>query len=932
METPELILKDKNDISEGKKEISKVYDPKLVEEKWYSFWMEKNYFHAEAESGRKSYSIVIPPPNVTGSLHVGHALNNTLQDILVRWKRMQGFNVLWMPGVDHAGIATQNVVERQLKEEKTSRHELGREKFISRVWKWKERSGGIIISQLKRLGASCDWERERFTMDEGLSKAVREVFVRLYNESLIYRGNYIINWCPRCHTALSDIEVEYQPAKGKLYYIKYPITEGQRSGGKAQGQEKTNFLIVATTRPETMLGDTAVAVNPDDERYKHLIGKTVILPLVNKEIPIVADGYVDSSFGTGVVKITPAHDLNDFEVAKRHNLPMLKIMDEKGRINENAPDYKGLDRFECRKKIIDDLTAGGLMAEIKDYENAVGHCYRCHTVIEPYLSLQWFVKMKPLAGPAVKAVEEGKVRFVPETWNATYFSWMNNIRDWCISRQIWWGHRIPVWYCKKCAGRGESMYSPNGSRNTEHESRKGIIVSIDTPKRCPVCGSNDLYQDEDVLDTWFSSALWPFSTLGWPEKTPELKTFYPTSCLVTSFDILFFWVARMIMMGLKFNKKVPFRDVYLHALVRDAQGQKMSKSRGNVIDPLIVMDKFGTDALRFTLAAFAAQGRDIVMSEERIAGYRNFANKIWNASRFVIMNLSSFSSLKIVPWELDFDLADFWVRSRLQQAVKNVTAALDDYRFNEAAHTIYNFIWHEYCDWYLEFAKDRLLNGDEKQKLTVQYVLISTLETSLRLLHPFMPFISEEIWQNLPYFMERKESIMISGWPEFDKEVIFIEKEKEMNMLMDIVTAVRNIRSEMNIEPGKEIDIVIKPKTKKELEFFDSVRNYIQRLAKGKDLSIDLKAEKPENSVSVLAGKTEIFVPLAGLIDIRKETTRLKKEIESVENDIKRILSALENKNFTERAPKDIVQKERDKIILLKEKLEKLKRHLEAIQ
>ncbi|MDD5774030.1 MAG: valine--tRNA ligase [bacterium] len=937
MDIPELIIKEKKDNSENIKEIPKVYDPKLVEDRWYSFWMDKNYFHADTKSDKKSYCIVIPPPNITGVLHVGHALNNTLQDILARWKRMQGYNVLWMPGTDHAGIATQNVVERQLKEEKINRHQLGREKFIERVWKWREKSGGTIISQLKRLGASCDWQRERFTMDEGLSKAVKEVFVRLYNDGLIYRGNYIINWCPRCHTALSDIEVEYQETKGKLYHIKYPIkkvTSDKSQVTRNVGAiHESPFLIVATTRPETMLGDTAVAVNPNDERYKHLVGKTVILPLVNREIPIVADNYVDMAFGTGVVKITPAHDVNDFEVAKRHDLPILRIMDEKGHINENSPLYQGMDRFECRKKIIEDLTAQDLMFEIKDYENAVGHCYRCQTVVEPYLSLQWFVKMKPLAEPAIKAVEDGKVKFVPESWNSTYSSWMNNIRDWCISRQIWWGHRIPVWYCTKCEKKeGSKSQVTSHKLESETQRNEGVIVSITEPKKCPVCGSTDLHQDPDVLDTWFSSALWPFSTLGWPEKTEELKAFYPTSCLVTSFDILFFWVARMIMMGLKFNKKVPFKDVYIHALVRDAQGHKMSKSRGNVIDPLIMIDKFGTDALRFTLAAFAAQGRDIVLSEERIAGYRNFANKIWNASRFVIMNLSGFNSLKIVPWELDFDLADFWIRSRLQHTIAKVTDALSEYKFNEAAQTIYEFIWHEYCDWYLELAKDRLLNGDEKQKLTVQYVLVSTLEVSMRLLHPFMPFISEEIWQNLPYFLERKESIMISEWPELEKEVIYPEKENEMNLLMDIVTALRNIRSEMNIEPGKDINAVIKPKSKKESDILKQTESYIKRLTKTKDISIDLNAEKPENSVSALVGKIEIFVPLAGLIDLDKENARLRREMGNIENEIKRLSAQLENKNFVERAPKDIVQKEKDKIVLMKEKLDKLNRHLKAIQ
>ncbi|MDP2970700.1 MAG: valine--tRNA ligase, partial [Deltaproteobacteria bacterium] len=666
--------------------LDKSYDPHQVEEKWYRFWMEQQYFRADESSNSQAYSIVIPPPNVTGVLHIGHALNNTLQDILIRFKRMEGCSVLWMPGTDHAGIATQNVVERQLMEEGLDRHALGRDKFIERVWKWKEQSGGTIINQLKKLGASCDWSRERFTMDEGLSEAVREVFVRLYQEGLIYRGHYIINWCPRCQTALSDLEVEHHEISGKLYHLRYPFREGNR------------FVVVATTRPETVLGDTAVAVHPEDERYQGDIGRKVILPVLGREIPIIGDPYVDMEFGTGCLKITPAHDFNDFEIGLKHGLEQVKVIDEEGRMNEHAGPYQGLDRFVCRERIVEDFKQEGVLIKTEDYHHKVGHCYRCKTIVEPNLSLQWFVRTKPLAQPAIEAVRTGRTRIVPELWEKTYYEWMENIKDWCISRQIWWGHRIPAWYCEAC---GE------------------VIVAKEEPRSCSKCGSNQLKQETDVLDTWFSSALWPFSTMGWPEETAELKVFYPTSVLVTGFDILFFWVARMTMMGLKFMGDVPFRDVYIHGLVRDEKGEKYSKTRGNVVDPLDLIDRFGADALRFTLAALTMPGSDLKLSESRTEGYRHFANKIWNASRFALMNLEALSPDAMAQTHSpeEFSLPDRWIRGRLNETIRSVRKALDEYKFNEACHILYQFIWHEFCDWYLEMTKLYLYReGDQKRQ------------------------------------------------------------------------------------------------------------------------------------------------------------------------------------------------------------------------
>ena len=879
-------------------EMEKVFEPKKIEERWYKFWLEKGYFHADENSDKNTYCIVIPPPNITGALHIGHALNNTIQDILIRYKRMEGINTLWMPGTDHAGIATQNVVERQLLAEGTDRHKLGREEFVERVWKWKERSGGEIIRQLKRLGASCDWKRERFTMDEGLSKSVREVFVRLYEEGLIYKGDRLINWCPRCHTALSDLEVEHEEQKGHLYYIKYPLTH------PGEG-----FITIATTRPETMLGDTAVAVNPDDERYKNFIGKTVTLPIVNREISVIADSYVDKSFGTGALKITPAHDPNDFEIGTRHNLPNLKVIAEDGTMNENAGKYKGLDRFKCRKVLLSDLEKEGFLLKVEDYIHSVGKCYRCKTIVEPNLSKQWFVKIKPLSEPALEAVKDGRIRIIPKGWENTYFEWMNNIKDWCISRQIWWGHRIPAWNCLDC---GE------------------ITVSKTDVKECSKCKSKNIEQESDVLDTWFSSALWPFSTLGWPENTKELKTFYPTSVLVTSFDILFFWVARMIMMGLKFRGDIPFRDVYIHALVRDAEGQKMSKSKGNVIDPLIMMEKYGTDAFRFTLAAFAAQGRDIKLSEERIEGYRNFANKIWNAFRFAMMNLEDFKDTVSTSdiTRLNLQLSDKWILSRLQKAIRDTKKGLEEYKFNESAGIIYQFFWHELCDWYIEIIKPRLA-ASAKERKTAQSVLLYVMENSLRLLHPFMPFITEELWQQLPH---KGESIMAAEYPEFNEALLNEENEKEMNLIMGISRGIRNIRSEMNISLAKKLDVILRTGDEKKLQMIERQNLYISELSRLKNLSITRNGKEPKMAATAVVEDVEIFVLLEGIIDIQEEKNRLSRELEKINSDIATLNKRLSNQDFINRAPKDVVEKDKEKHQSLTVMAEKIQQNINKIQ
>ncbi|GAM08819.1 valine--tRNA ligase [Geobacter sp. OR-1] len=881
------------------KELAKIYEPQAVEANWYRHWERSGYFAAAETSGKRPYSIVIPPPNVTGALHMGHALNNTLQDILCRWKRMQGYNVLWMPGTDHAGIATQNVVERQLAAEGKDRHDLGREEFIERVWKWKAESGGQIIGQLKRLGASCDWERERFTMDEGLSKAVRTVFVRLYEDGLIYRDNRLINWCPRCHTALSDIEVEHEEKKGHLWHIRYPVAG-----------ETGKYVVVATTRPETMLGDTAVAVHPDDERYRTLIGKKVVLPLVNREIPVIADDYVDLEFGTGVVKITPAHDFNDFEVGLRHGLDKINIFDESGIINSAGRQYEGMDRFEARKRIVAELEESGLLEKVDDHAMAVGGCYRCKTVVEPYLSLQWYVKVGPLAERAHQAVKDGKTRIVPKQWENTYYEWMENIRDWCISRQIWWGHRIPAWFCDHC---GE------------------VTVAMDDPAKCCKCGSDEIRQETDVLDTWFSSALWPFSTMGWPEKTPLLSTFYPTSCLVTGFDILFFWVARMMMMGLHFMDEVPFGDVYIHALVRDAQGQKMSKSKGNVIDPLTIIDQYGTDAFRFTLAAFAAQGRDIKLAEERIAGYRNFCNKVWNAARFTLMNLNGFAPDSVAVESLHLSEADQWILHRLNETARDTGAALAEYRFNEAAMGLYQFTWSEFCDWYLELSKQDLYGEDLERKAVVQYVLWSTLEQLLRLLHPFMPFITEEIWQALPGD-KSVPSIMLASYPEYSPKIDFSAAAANMEKVMAVIGGIRNIRGEMEVPPSREISVILSCSSDESVQLMKHNEGAIVSLGRIADLAIGIDIEKPEDASIQVAGDVRIFVPLKGLVNVEEEEKRLLKEIAKVSKDIEVISGKLENPSFVDRAPADIVTKEREKLAEVTAKKEVLAESLEKIR
>ena len=876
--------------------LPKGYEPHDVEKKWYTAWEESGLFHADENSDQDGYAIVIPPPNVTGVLHMGHALNNTLQDVLARWKRMCGFEVLWMPGTDHAGIATQNVVEKQLAAEGCDRHALGRDKFIERVWQWREESGGKIIEQLKRLGASCDWERERFTMDEGLSTAVREVFVRLYDDGLIYRANRLINWCPRCHTALSDLEVEHEEKRGHLWHLRYPVIGSNR------------FITVATTRPETMLGDTAVAVNPEDERYTDLIGGKVMLPLVDREIPIIADDYVDSEFGSGVVKITPAHDFNDFEIGKRHDLEFINILDESGNINENGGPYKGQERYEARANVVADLEGRDLLEKIDDYGNSVGECYRCRTVIEPYMSKQWYVNVKPLAEEAIKAVQQSDTRIVPEQWEKTYYEWMFNIQDWCISRQIWWGHRIPAWFCRDC----------------DH-----ISVSREDVISCAKCGSQNLHQETDVLDTWFSSALWPFSTMGWPEQTDTLKKFYPTSCLVTGFDILFFWVARMMMMGLKFMDNVPFKDVYIHALVRDAEGQKMSKSKGNVIDPLHVIDDFGADAFRFTLTAFAAMGRDIKLSTERIVGYRNFANKLWNASRFALMNLEDFDTAEVDLSKFDLSLADRWILTRLNEMTKKLDTALNDYKFNDAASVLYSFTWHEFCDWYIELVKDDLYGDDPAVRKRAQSVLFVVLERLLRLLHPFMPFITEEIWQALPG--ERLEKfIMQSAYP-VNNLPEDMNGAGRMELIMDVVRAIRNIRGEMDVAPSRTVTAVFDCKSEASLAVLKDGEGYIRSLARTGDITMGVAIDKPEQAATQVAGDIEILLPLAGLVDIDEEEKRLGKEIAKVQKDVDFFTKKLSNEKFVANAPPQVLEKDRGKLKEAEEKRGILQDSLEKI-
>ena len=893
----------------------KGYEPKTIERKWYDFWLEKGLFRPEIiPGGSKPYSIVIPPPNVTGSLHMGHALNATLQDVLIRWKRMQGARALWLPGTDHAGIATQNVVERELfAKEKKDRHQVGREEFIKRVWKWKAEYGGRIIHQLKVIGASADWSRERFTLDEGLSKAVRTVFVRLYEEGLIYRSGRLINWCPRCRTALSDLEVEHEEEEGLLTYIRYPMSGGQKG-----------HIVVATTRPETMLGDTAVAVNPSDERYAELAGQNLDLPLTCRQIPVVADQAVRMEFGSGAVKVTPAHDFNDEEIGKRQSppLPAITVIGADGRMTRQAgARYAGLDRYDCRKLVVADLKAAGLLEKEERHVHQVGRCYRCKTVIEPLQTPQWYVKVKPLAEEAIRAVREGRVRIIPEGWQNSYFAWMEEIRDWCISRQIWWGHRIPVWYCRECGK---------------------TIVQMTGPESCPDCGAAAPEQDPDVLDTWFSSALWPFSTLGWPDETsPDLKAFYPTNTLVTAFDILFFWVARMIMMGLKFMGDVPFRDVYIHALVRDQEGQKMSKSKGNVVDPLIMVDKYGADAFRFTLAAFAAQGRDIKFSEERVMGYRHFINKLWNAAKFISMNTVGEAPGENLNDKNISDLPSLWILSRLSRTAEDVGRALEQYRFNDAANALYQFLWHEFCDWYIELAKtafdlEEKYPGPAKD---VRRCLIYTLETVLRLLHPFMPFVTEELWQRLwdtnkdvllRHFglLDRVPSIMTARWPENLPR--YPAAEERMAALLDAVSVVRNIRGELNIRPGAKVEVIVAAYSEADASTLLEHMPHLKRLANAGSIIIggpETKGKKPKNK-KVAAGATarlEVYVPLEGLLDMEAELERLGKEFSKIEKELAFCRRKLMDEDFMKRAPEAVVAKEREKCRQLEEK----SRHLE---
>jgi valyl-tRNA synthetase len=873
-----------------REDMPKAYEPKETEQKWYRYWEEKNLFRAEARSEKKPFCIVIPPPNVTGSLHMGHALNNTLQDILCRYKRMKGYNVLWQPGTDHAGIATQNVVERDLAAKGTDRHAVGRERFIELVWEWKEKYGGMIINQLKRLGSCCDWSRERFTMDEGLSKAVRHVFVELYEQGLIYRGDYIINWCPRCQTALADLEVEHEETESSLYYIRY-LLDGH-----------AGHLTVATTRPETLLGDTAVAVNPEDERYARLPASHVLLPVLNRRIPILFDKYVSKEFGTGALKITPAHDANDFEIGNTHGLERIKVIDERGVMNELAGPYKGMDRFECRERILEDLQRSGLLEKVEPYRNAIGHCYRCKTVIEPLLSKQWFVKAGPLAEKAVQAVKEGKTRIMPPSWEAVYYEWMRNIRDWCVSRQIWWGHRIPAWYCEAC---GE------------------VMVAKETPRACSSCKGARLRQEEDVLDTWFSSALWPFSTLGWPDETQELRTFYPTSTMVTGFDILFFWVARMMMMGIHFMGDVPFRDVYIHALVRDAEGKKMSKSKGNVIDPLEVIDRFGTDAFRFTLAALAAQGRDIKLSEDRILGYRHFVNKLWNSARLVFINLQD----DPVPPEtaLTLTLPDHWILGRLSRVSDEVGKAIDEYRFNDGANFCYQFVWHEFCDWYLEMAKQGLYSEDPKFKGTTRFVLLQALGAILRLCHPFLPFVTEEIWQRMP---GAEGSIMTARFPESMDFTFHPGAMKEMDLLMGIINGVRNIRGEMNIAPSKKVNILVEAPDPEEQASILRNAHYIRSLGGVEGVEVKAKAAKPEASATAVIEQTQVHMLLKGLLDFEEERKRLRKEIQKHQKEMETMGKKLSNEQFVQKAAPEIVEEVRSKMQAVSLKVEKLNRNL----
>ena len=868
--------------------IPKVYDPQSFEKKWYAYWEKNKLFHAEADKSKTPYSMVIPPPNVTGQLHMGHALDNTLQDILIRYHRMKGDNTVWIPGCDHAGIATQAKVEGALREEGTNRYELGRERFLARVWDWKEQYGSRIMSQLRSLGSSLDWDRERFTMDEGCSRAVREVFVSLYEKGLIYQGRRITNWCPSCNTAISDIEVEHETENGHLWHLRYPV-EGEDT-----------YVEIATTRPETMFGDTGVAVHPDDARYKDLVGKTLILPIVNRRIPLFADEYVDKEFGTGAVKVTPAHDPNDFEMGLRHHLEEIKVIENDGTMGEGAGKYKGMDRYDCRKALVEELDALGVLVSVEEHEHAVGHCSRCHSTIEPLVSKQWFVKMERLAKPAIEAVEDGRIQFVPERFTKTYTNWLENIRDWCISRQLWWGHRIPAWYCDDC---GKTSVS-----------RTDLTA-------CPHCGSGHIHQDEDVLDTWFSSGLWPFETLGWPDETEDLKHFYPTATLVTGYDIIFFWVARMVMMGMAFGKDVPFHHVFIHGLVRDSQGRKMSKSLGNGIDPVEVIEKYGADTLRFMLITGNTPGNDMRFYWERVESARNFANKIWNASRYMLMNLEGFDRA-FVPKAADYTLADKWILSRYAHTAQAVTESLEKFELGEAGRMIYEFIWNEFCDWYIELTKARLYDKEnERARTTALYVLSYVLEHTLRLLHPFMPFLTEEIWQKVPHEMSEK-SIMVTPWPHDTARHIDDTAEAQMVAIMETIKTVRNLRAEVGALPGHKSEVMLHFVDEALRPVFAENEGYLHALAAAAPMTIlSAGAGKPENALTGVVSGIEIYLPLKGLIDVEKETARLSKEKGKLEKEIQRLSGKLGNEGFLKKAPATVIASEREKLAGYAEKL-----------
>ena len=875
-----------------KTELAKAYEPNEVESRIYDFWLNGKYFHAEVDPEKKPYSIVIPPPNITGQLHLGHAYDETVQDILIRWKRMQGYSAMWLPGTDHASIATEAKIVEAMKEEGLTKEGIGREKYLERAWDWKEQYGGKIVEQLKLLGSSCDWDRIRFTMDEGCSKAVNHVFVKLYNKGLIYRGERIVNWCPHCKTAISDAEVDFEEKEGSFWHLRYPLADG------------TGFIKLATTRPETMLGDTAVAVHPDDERYKDMVGKMVILPLVNKEIPVVADTYVEMDFGTGVVKITPAHDPNDFEVGRRHDLPIVNVMDESAFINENGGKYQGMSALDARKQIVKDLEEGGFLIKIEPIKHNVGTCSRCHSVIEPRVSTQWFVHMDPLAKPAIDVVKDEKINIIPKRMEKVYYNWMENIKDWCISRQLWWGHQIPAWYCEDC---GE------------------IIVAEEEAKTCPKCGSEHLRRDEDTLDTWFSSALWPFSTLGWPEETPELKYFYPTNTLVTGYDIIFFWVARMIFSGLEYMGDIPFKTVLFHGLIRDSEGRKMSKSLNNGIDPVEVINQYGADAMRFALITGNSPGNDMRYREERVEASRNFANKIWNAARFIHMNIDEYDVGTSLPDTALLAVEDKWILNRFSSLVGEMTENMDKYELGTAVSKLQDFIWDDFCDWYIELAKIRLNGEDETSADTARKVLAWTMTSALKLLHPFMPFITEEIWQSMPH---NGEALIICEWPVSDKELAFEKEEAEFAKIMELVTAVRTRRSEMNVPPSKKANLYIETA---DVDVFENSKEAITKLAYCAEVSVG-KSFDMKDAVTIVTSTAKGYLPMSELVDREAEIIRLKKELENAQKQLKTVNGKLNNETFMSKAPANVVDGVRQNGEKLKEQVRLIEESLHAFE